>query len=433
MGGKDATSREHALPPGIAAQLAAEGGRVPFARFMELALTHPDDGYYARVDRLLGHRGDFTTVPRRSPVFNRAVARLLTDLVDVALSENSTEDRLTEDRLAEDRLPVIELGAGEGDLASAILSEWDAKRPDLMDAVAYSVVEIGEELKRKQASVLRWLTGRGWRVHWRPRVATPAVRTALGAKAQSAIVFGNEFVDALPVHLVDVRGPVALEAWVRVAEAPESVTILAGNDPGRGSKKRYQAVEEWGELSAPAAEELRTLFGSVDVAALRPHTRDGIIELRPATKGLLVDVASVAREVCLVTVDYGDWFAGMHDAGACGVACGLPPAPRRRSVRGYFKHQLASDPYERVGRQDLTADVDFAALDTHGRELGFETVLFATVAGFLAAARGGEELERLRGEAAGSLDADREAAMLAALLDPEDVGGVFKVMLQVRE
>ena len=433
MGGKDATSREHALPPGIGAQLAAEGGRVPFARFMELALIHPDDGYYATVDRLLGHRGDFTTVPRLSPVFNRAVARLLTDLVDVALSERPREDRVPGGRLPEDSLPVIELGAGEGDLASAILSEWDAKRPDLMDAVVYSVVEIGEELKRKQASLLGWLTGRGWRVYWQARLATPAVRPAWGAKARSAIVFGNEFVDALPVHLVDVRGLVAREAWVRVAESPGSVTASTGNDPGRGSTERYQAAEEWGELSAPAAEELRALFGSVDVAALRSLTRDGIIELRPAAKGLLVDAASVAREVCLLTVDYGDWFAGTHDAGACGAACGLPPAPRGRSVRGYFKHQLASDPYERVGSQDLTADVDFAALDLHGRELGFETVLFATVAGFLTAAGGGEELERLRGEAAGSLDADREAAMLAALLDPDDVGGVFKVMLQVKE
>jgi hypothetical protein len=28
---------------------------------------------------------------------------------------------------------------------------------------------------------------------------------------------------------------------------------------------------------------------------------------------------------------------------------------------------------------------------------------------------------------------DREASVLAALLDPDDVGGRFKVMLQVRE
>jgi SAM-dependent MidA family methyltransferase len=77
--------------------------------------------------------------------------------------------------------------------------------------------------------------------------------------------------------------------------------------------------------------------------------------------------------------------------------------------------------------------VDFRALDLHGTESGFETVLFLTLAAFLQGAGAEKELFHLRQEAVGSLDADRDAAVLAALLDPEDVGGAFKVMLQVKE
>jgi SAM-dependent MidA family methyltransferase len=81
----------------------------------------------------------------------------------------------------------------------------------------------------------------------------------------------------------------------------------------------------------------------------------------------------------------------------------------------------------------LTADVDFRALDMHGTALGFETVLYVTVAEFLRGAGAEVELDRARKAASTSLDIDREATVLAALLDPEDVGGRFKVMLQVRE
>ncbi len=333
-------------------------------------------------------------------------------------------------------------------------------RSDLRDAVIYSIVEIGPELEKRQASVLGDLMRRGWRVQWGPTLDSMGDRS--GADSPSAIIFGNEFVDALPVHLVDVNGPVAREAWVELADL-SGLGVAAGDtargaaalggapaggagdggaaalggaalgDAAGGPLRRYEAVEEWGELSSQAREELRSVYGSTDPDALRSLTRDGVIELRPAVKSLLAEAALVAHGVCMVTVDYGEWPAGMHDAGSRGSCREQPPVLIGKTVRGYFKHQLTGDPYARVGSQDLTADVDFRALGLHGTESGFETVLFLTVAGFLQAAGAEEELSRLRKEAAGSLDADREAAVLAALLDPEDVGGVFKVMLQVKE
>ena len=125
-------------------------------------------------------------------------------------------------------------------------------------------------------------------------------------------------------------------------------------------------------------------------------------------------------------------------AGAGGPLTAPAQAPRRhRTIRGYFRHQTVADPYVRVGRQDLTADVDFFALDRHGRRHGFETVLFTTVAALLKANGGEGRLETLRSRAAagrrGALTADRDATVLAALLDEDGVGGAFKVMLQARE
>jgi SAM-dependent MidA family methyltransferase len=86
----------------------------------------------------------------------------------------------------------------------------------------------------------------------------------------------------------------------------------------------------------------------------------------------------------------------------------------------------------RVGRQDITADVDFHALEVHGKRAGFDTVLFTTAAGLLRGDGGEGKLAQLRERAAGSLDADRRAWVLQELLDEESVGGAYRVMLQVK-
>ena len=75
------------LAESIAGVVEAEGGRITFARFMELALTHPTLGYYSRVEHLLRAGGDFSTAPALSPFFSRTLARLVTELVDAALAE----------------------------------------------------------------------------------------------------------------------------------------------------------------------------------------------------------------------------------------------------------------------------------------------------------------------------------------------------------
>jgi SAM-dependent MidA family methyltransferase len=154
--------------------------------------------------------------------------------------------------------------------------------------------------------------------------------------------------------------------------------------------------------------------------------------LRPGIGSFMWQVAAIMPEGCLLTIDYGGWPSSAETETGCWCRPSGEPS-YGRTVRAYFRHQLVSDPYVRVGRQDLTADVDFRALDLHGRGIGFETVLYTSVAALLLADGGEEELRALRASAGGSLEADRETSILEALLDDEGLGGAFKVMLQVRE
>jgi SAM-dependent MidA family methyltransferase len=413
---------------------------------MDLALTHPTDGYYSGMQWLLGPRGHFSTAPRLSQAFNEAVGKLLEELIDASLDACGAPPGAA-DRPGVDGSPaavaLLELGAGEADLAQALLQRWETTRPDLRGPLTYTILEVGEHLRAQQQRILAKAMGSGWKIRW-----AETVGEAL-AGAAATVMVGNEFIDALPVHLVDVRGAEPVEAWVE--------TQPGGSGTGAGASVGAavgMAVREvWDALSPEANTELLAVFGTTEVGALRPLTRDGIIELRPAAGSFLRQSATRAPAVCLLTIDYGEWFAGPDADSGCAAdaaaeegeaAPGLgrvADAVQRplcgRTLRGYFRHQLVSDPYVRVGRQDLTADVDFRALDVHGRQAGFETVLFASVADLLRANGGDERLEALRREAArpsqAALDADQQAAVLEGLLDSRGLGGAFKVMLQVKE
>lgn len=414
----------------IAEVIAAEGGRVTFARFMDIALTHPTLGYYSRADRLLRHGGDFSTAPALSPFFCRTLARLATELVEAGLATSVDEGPAPAG--PQGTPGVVELGGGEGHLAEAILGYWERERPGWRGAVAYRVVEVGRGLRRRQADTAAAMIAAGWEVDWGADLEEACAGT------RPLVIFGNEFVDALPVHVVDVRGAALLEAYVE--------TRPAG------------LVEAWAEVSPAATAEIELLFGTSDPSRLKPLTQDGILEVRPAARDQLEQAARLMPAGSLVTVDYGEWFRGVRPPGHEAQGFAMPGCSReahllrRRSVRGYFKHGPTPDVLGRPGRQDLTADVDFAALDLLGLQQGFETVVFTTLSALLRGGGAEEELRNLRSAmaavergapaadqpttaplAADPLEADRQATVLEHLLDERDLGGAFNVMVQVRE
>ena len=414
-------------PASIRDVITAEGGRVTFARFMEMALTHPTLGYYSQADRLLRYGGDFNTAPALSPFFNRTLARLVTELVDVSLS---TPPSGSDPAFWGAEPPaVLELGGGEGHLAAAVLGFWERERPDLLGKIAYRIVEVGARLQDTQAKAVAPLVAAGWDVGWGHGLEQACAGT------RPVVIVANEFLDAVPVHLLRVDSGVLREGYVDAVA------------PG--------LEQAWGPLSQQAAAEVEFLFGTLDPLLLAVSTADGVLEVSIGLGDLVRRVAAVMPSGTLVNVDYGEWFRGVPRAGEC---CGTEErAPRRRTIRGYFKHQLVLDPLARPGRQDLTADVDFAALDLHGRQHGFETVLFTTLASFLRGGGAEAELEALRagtampapGDAdaleapgldgaadalkADVLEADRQATVIENLLDERDLGSAFKLMVQVRE
>jgi SAM-dependent MidA family methyltransferase len=156
----------------IRKDIAAQGGWIPFSRFMELALYAPGLGYYTAGAHKFGQEGDFITAPEISTLFGRTLARQLVEVMQASSPH------------------ILELGAGSGKLALDILGEL-ARLDILPDS--YSILEVSADLRERQQTLIREkLPQLASRVHWLD--ALP--ETISGA------VIGNEILDALPVHLL---------------------------------------------------------------------------------------------------------------------------------------------------------------------------------------------------------------------------------------
>jgi SAM-dependent MidA family methyltransferase len=180
----DALAASQALQRLIAAEIAEQGGAIPFSLFMELALYAPGLGYYSGGAAKLGRDGDFTTAPEISPLFGATLAR-----ASAALMAQSGPN-------------IIEFGAGTGKLARDVLTELAA----LGVAVdSYTIIELSGELRARQQEALkdfpqvRWLNGFPDAFH--------------------GVVLANEVLDAMPVELVMKEGA----SWSR-----QYVTIAGG-------------------------------------------------------------------------------------------------------------------------------------------------------------------------------------------------------------
>ena len=145
-------------------------GPMTFARFMELALYHPERGYYRGADPRPGRDGDFLTAPEAHPIFGRALARLTVD-VWAALGRPAG-------------FRIREHGAGSGALARALVDGVRREAPELAAKVRYRAVEVDQRRLRD----LRERLG-------------PVFEDDDGAPI-SGIVLGNEVLDALPTHRV---------------------------------------------------------------------------------------------------------------------------------------------------------------------------------------------------------------------------------------
>jgi SAM-dependent MidA family methyltransferase len=170
-----ALAASRALLERIGAELAAANNWISFARYLELALHEPGLGYYAAGARKFGPGGDFVTAPEMSPLFGRAIARQIGQILESGEA-------------------ILEFGAGTGALAASILEDL---------SVPYFILETSSELKQRQQQRL------GKNVQWLDQLP----------RKFRGVMLANEVVDAMPVHAI---------AWTRAGILERGVCANEG-------------------------------------------------------------------------------------------------------------------------------------------------------------------------------------------------------------
>ena len=390
-------------------QETREHGPMPFSRYMDLCLYHPELGYYSRQSDQFGKAGDFYTSSDVHAVFGRLLARQFDEMWRVLGSPEQIE--------------ILELGPGRGLFAQDLLDWSEKKFPDFFRALHYSLAERSPALRERlqltldrhfktgKVSLVAWsqlchsdrteesavhnlnLSSRATQGHslgeWPRRVEGTAVSSnqsePSAATRAPLIIFANEFFDALPVEILSAQGA------LRIAERNDHL------------------AETW---VAPSAEELEFL-GRYSV-----HPEAGErIEVPLAAHHTMTEIAGLMERGFILAIDYGytlqEQLAGRHHG----------------TLASYRQHSESGNPYEAPGEQDLTAHVNFTALADVLAQHGMTVQPLLTQSQFLLGI--GEQTQFADAFEECRLPQERAkvAMQLKHLITPEGMGETFHVLL----
>ena len=359
-------------------------GKISFAEYMDLALYHPQYGYYASHIALIGAKGDFVTAPHLTSDFG--------ELLGIQFEQMWTLlGRPTP-------FTLIEMGAGQGVLIRDVCHYLHRHHPQCFEALEYVVVEKSAALIQAQRHHVgnSVLPGQGLRWCSWDEIENESV---------VGCFFSNELVDAFPVHLICWNQGKLQERYVTLADA-------------EASKRPFQDVV--GELSTTA---LKDYFDLVAIDWEKGHYESGYCsEVNLATLDWMTTVASKLQRGYVLTIDYGYPATRYYN-----------PTRREGTLQCYYQHAHHSDPYIHVGQQDITAHVDFTALQRQGEQNGLYTEGFTQQGLFLMALGLGDRLAALSTLSPSPTlsvnDILRRREALHALINPMGMGN-FGVLVQ---
>lgn len=361
--------------PELVAAISAEiskDGPIPFVRFMELALYHPQYGYYMRQpDRAdqerIGWSGDFYTSSDVHPILGRALAAQARQM-DELLGHPTP-------------FTIVEMGAGKGLLARDCLAAIHAAQDDFSSRVRYVLIERSPAMQALQRQNLApWLNQPGF-VTWVEGLE------ALASQSVTGLFFSNELVDAFPVHRLQMVAGQTQELFVDYRDG------------------RFEECLK--PLSTPALDHYLQRLNQTWPEGYRT-------ELNLQALKWMEQVAQRIDRGFVVTIDYGHTAQDLYG-----------PERKNGTFLCYYQQLTGDVPYERIGQQDMTAHVDFTGLATVGAAAGLHVTGFTNQMSFLM----GLGVEEMLGQ----LDPESpEFGAAIHLLKPDGMGRTFKILVQHR-
>lgn len=368
----DALAHSEQLAAHLRADICAQGGAVPFSRFMELALYAPGWGYYSAGASKFGAPGDFVTSPELGPLFAATTA----NVVAPVLQQLGPQARM------------LELGGGSGAFAEILL-----KRLLELDALPerYAILEPSADLRERQRERLQ-------------KALVPPVFALVEWLDRpfdddwDGVLFANEVIDALPTSRF-----VANEGEIY----EETVELDGDGRFVRGAQ--------------PADPLLLGAVRHVERYLERPFAQDYRSEVLPQLPYWIQAVAGGMQRGAMLFVDYGypraEFYQHDRDDG---------------TLRAFYRHRVHNDVFLWPGLQDITASVDFTALAEAGTNAGFDLAGYCNQANFLLG-NGITQLLEAAEERIDEVGRMRLRGQLKQLTLPTEMGERFQVMAFSRD
>jgi SAM-dependent MidA family methyltransferase len=345
--------------------------RINFADYMSLVLYHPQLGYYASDAARISKDGDFLTSPHMANDFGEMVAIQLYQFWTILGSPQVFN--------------VVEMGAGQGLLAVQILEYVRREYPDFFRSVDYIIIETAPAMIAVQQLRLTSLPVR-W-CKW----------SELDDNSINGCCLSNELIDALPVHQVAVSNKILKEVYVAIDENGKLTETIDKISTDRLND--YWQLNNINLLTDRYPNNYRT---EVNLAAL----------------DWLKTIDRKLNRGYILSIDYGYTADRYYN-----------PMRSQGTLQCYYQHAHHNDPYINIGNQDLTAHVDFTALQHQGELLGWQTVGFTQQGMFLMALGLSERIAAISAGGGDVRSLLTRRQNLHQLIDPMGLGK-FGVLMQ---
>jgi SAM-dependent MidA family methyltransferase len=347
--------------------------QITFAEYMELILYHPNHGYYASSAERISESGDFLTSPHLADDFGEMLAIQLYQMWQIVGAPQV--------------FSIVEMGAGQGLLAAQILDYSNRVYPEFFRSIDYLIIEVAPAMMIAQQA----------------RLADLPVRWCKWTEIEDRSIVGcflsNELIDAFPVHQVIVSEHKLQEIYITIAGDDSNVF-----------------TEKVGKLSTDRLEQYWKL-NNINLLSDR-YSEDYRTEVNLAALGWLGKVSKKLQRGYVLSIDYGYTADRYYN-----------PIRVQGTLQCYYQHAYHNDPYINIGNQDLTAHVDFTAIQNQGELLGLQTVGFIQQGMFLMALGLGERIAAISNSNGDIQALLRRRQNLHQLIDPMGLGK-FGVLIQ---
>jgi len=352
---------------------ASEQSRISFAEYQNIVLYNPEHGYYGSGTVNIGSKGDFFTSSSLGADFG--------NLLSVQLEELWNKLEKPED------FSIVEMGAGNGNLAHDILSYWKHANNEILSSLNYIIIEKSLRLINQQQERLSEFSDLN--INWQDWSDIPD-ESLIGC------CFSNELFDAFPVHKIIIQDSQIQEIYLTIKD------------------ERIQEI-----IDEPSTTEIDNYFQLVGIELnSKNYPQNYRTEVNLEFLDYLSTINRKLRQGYLLTIDYGYPAQKYYH-----------PQRSQGTLQCHYKHHRHNNPYLNLGYQDITTHVDFTALENFGIKQGWSTIGSTKQALWLMGLGLGDKLSELSSGKYNAMEVIKKRDALHQLINPLGLGG-FGVIIQ---